>query len=194
MRVILNQPPRTPSAFLRKQLNWTALAQRRQNHMLSQVHQCLIGRAPQYLRDKFVRNSCFYSCTRGANNLHIPQPRTNMLKYLRWHSHIDNMRRTCLCKIAATRRASSYLPCHIRRMLYLSFVLLHFEYCSVVWHHCGTALTSRLEGVQNYALRVILKKPPRSDTEEMRSQLNLLSLSRRREISMILSQVEGKLA
>ena len=79
MRVILNQPPRTPSAFLRKQLNWTTLAQRRQNHMLSQVHRCLIGRAPQYLRDKFVRNSCFYSSTRG--NLHIPQPRTNMLKY-----------------------------------------------------------------------------------------------------------------
>ena len=46
MRVILNQPPRTPSAFLRKQLNRTTLAQRRQNHMLSQVHRFLIGRAP----------------------------------------------------------------------------------------------------------------------------------------------------
>ena len=62
-------------------------------------------------------------------------------KHLRWHSHIDNVRRTCLCKIAAIRRASSYLPCHIRRMLHLSFVLLYLEYCSVVWHHCGAALT-----------------------------------------------------
>ena len=28
-----------------------------------------------------MRNLCFYSCTHGANYLHIPQPHTNMLKY-----------------------------------------------------------------------------------------------------------------
>ena len=38
-------------------------------------------------------------------------------------------------------------------------VLSHLEYCSVAWNNCGATLTSRLERVQNYALRVILNKP-----------------------------------
>ena len=107
-------------------------------------------------------------------------------KHLRWHLHIDNVRKNCLGKIAAIRRASSYLPGHIRRTLYLSFVLPHLEYCSVAWNNCGATLTSRLERVQNYALCVILNKPPRSNTEEMQSQLSLPSLSCRRKISTIM--------
>ena len=96
------------------------------------------------------------------------------------------MRKTCLRKLAAIRRASYYLPSQIRRTLYLSFVLPHLEYCSVVWHNCGATLTKRVEHVQNYALRIILNKPPRSSTEEIRSQLSLPPLSCRRDISMIL--------
>ena len=61
-------------------------------------------------------------------------------KHLRWHLHIDNVRKNCLGKIAAIRRASSYLPDHIRRTLYLSFVLPHIEYCSVVWITVGQPL------------------------------------------------------
>ena len=107
-------------------------------------------------------------------------------KHLRWHIHIDKVWKNCLDKIATTRRASSYLPGHIRRTLYLSSVLPHLEYYSVVWNNCAATLTSRLERVQNYALHVILNKSPRSSTEEMRSQLSLPSLSCTREISTIL--------
>ena len=94
--------------------------------------------------------------------------------------------KNCLGKIAAIRRVSTYLPGHIRRTLYLSCVLPHLEYCSVVWNNCGAGLTSRLERVQNYALRLILNKPPRSSTEEMWSQLSLHTLSCRRKISTIM--------
>ena len=106
--------------------------------------------------------------------------------HLRWHAHIDNVWKGCLGKIAAIRRACHYLPSHINRTLYLSFVLPHLEYCSVVWGNCGTTLSSRLERVQNYALHVILhvilNKPPRSNTEEMRSQLSLPPLSSKRKL------------
>ena len=96
------------------------------------------------------------------------------------------MRKTCLDKIVAIRRASYYLSSQIRRTLYLPFVLPQLEYCSVVWHNCGATLIKRVERVQNYALRIILNKPPRSSTEEMRSQLSLPPLSCRRDISTIL--------
>ena len=102
-----------------------------------------------------------------------------------WTSTCTGIFTLTMCeKIAAIRRASSYLPGHIRRTLYLSFVLL--EYCSVAWNNYGATLTSRLERVQHYALRVILNKPPRSNTEEMQSQLSLPSLSCRRKISTIM--------
>ncbi len=94
-------------------------------------------------------------------------------KHLCWHPHVDKVRRQCFGKIVAIRRASAYLPPLICRTLYLSFVLPNLEYCSVVWDRCGAALTCKLERVQNYALRVILKKPPGSNTVEMQNQLNL---------------------
>ena len=64
MRVILSEPPGTPSAPLRTQLGWSTLHKRRQNFLLCQVHRCVL------LNNKFVKNSCYYSNTRGADKLH----------------------------------------------------------------------------------------------------------------------------
>lgn len=113
-------------------------------------------------------------------------PRGHSDNHLRWHAHIDKVRKNCLGKIAAIRRVSQYLPSHIKRTLYLSFILPHLKYYSVVWGNYGTTLSHRLERVQNYALRIIMNKPPRSNTEEMRSQLSLPPLSSRREATVIL--------
>ena len=35
----------------------------------------------------------------------------------------------------------------------------------MVWNSCGTTLSDRVERVQNYALRIILRKPPRTRSE-----------------------------
>ena len=80
MRVVLNKPPRTPSAPLRDELGWTTLHRRRHNATLCQVHRCVLKQAPSYLSGKFVKNSCTYSSTRGADKLHLPQPRTEMYR------------------------------------------------------------------------------------------------------------------
>ena len=101
-------------------------------------------------------------------------------KQVSWKLHIANVRRVCLGKVAANRRASVYLPMQVRKMLHSSFVIPHLDYCSTVWHNCGAVLTGRVERIQNYALRVILKKPSRSDTMEMRRQAGLNTLERRR--------------
>ena len=100
-------------------------------------------------------------------------------KQLSWKSHIDNVQRICLGKIASIRRSSVYLLKQVRKMLYLSFLIPHLGYCSVVWHNCGVVLPSRVECIQNYALSVILKKPSRSDTKEMCSQLSRPTLEHR---------------
>ena len=72
-------------------------------------------------------------------------------------------------------------------MLYLlTFISPHLDYCSVVWHICGVVQTTRVEHIQNYAIRVILKKTSRSNTKEMHSQLSLPTLEHRRLTSTLL--------
>ena len=52
------------------------------------------------------------------------------------------------------------------------FVLPQLDYCS---HMCGATLTRRVEWVQNYALRMILRKPLRTSSEVLKQKLDMLS-------------------
>ena len=87
---------------------------------------------------------------------------------LDWKRHIDGVCRKYLAKLSAIRRASAYLPSHVRKMHYQAFVIPHLDYCSVVWHSCGATLTQKIERVQNYALRMILNKPHRTGSEPLK--------------------------
>ena len=59
-------------------------------------------------------------------------------------------------------------------------MLPHLDYCSLVWNSCGTTLSDRVERVQNYALRIILRKPPRTSSEALCQTLSWTTLKRRR--------------
>ena len=50
------------------------------------------------------------------------------------------------------------------KILYKAFVLPYLTYCCCVWHFCSKTVSDRLQRVQNYAMRVILKKPPRTSS------------------------------
>ena len=88
-------------------------------------------------------------------------------------------------KLAVIRRARSYLPCHIRKLLYQSSVLPHLDYCSVVWNSCGATLAKSIERVQNYALRMILQKPPLTSSESLRQTLVWTTLETRRQNALL---------
>ena len=99
--------------------------------------------------------------------------------------HIDSVRKKCLAKLALIRRADHYLPCSIRKLLYLAIVLPHLDYCSVVWHSCGTTLSDRVERIQNYAMRMILQKPPTTRSHPLRQMLGWTTLHHRRHLAML---------
>ena len=86
------------------------------------------------------------------------------------------------------RPAGHHLPCHTRKLLYQTFVLPNLDYCSVVWNSCGVMLSNKLEQIQNYALRLILRKPPRTSSAELRVALGWTTLKTRRN-NAILCQV-----
>ena len=108
---------------------------------------------------------------------------------LKWKQQIDCVRRKSLACLANIRRAGRYLPSHIRKLLYTSMVLPHLDYCSVVWNDCNAGLCNRVERVQNYAMRIILGKPPLTNSESLRTTLGWSTLKTRRRNAM-LAQVQ----
>ena len=71
-----------------------------------------------------------------------------------------------LCHVKAS------LPTVTRILLYRTLVLPHLEYCSAIWDPHTAELTSKVERVQNRAMRYILDKPPRTPPDSLRQQLN----------------------
>ena len=113
--------------------------------------------------------------------------RQDLVKHLgrgEWKSHIDRVRQKCFAGLASIRRAG-YLPCHVRKLLYQSLVLPHLDYCAVAWHSCGVVTSDRIERIQNYAMRVILRQPPRTSSEQLRQALGWTTLRRRRQNAML---------
>ena len=107
---------------------------------------------------------------------------------LSWSQHVEIVRKKSLAGLSAVRRASAYLPTATRRLLYNALVLPHLDYCSVVYHSCNISNSNKLERVQNYAMRVILKKPPRTPSEPLRDALGWTTLQLRRQ-NRLLCQV-----
>ena len=78
-------------------------------------------------------------------------------------------------KLAAIGRARSYLPCHIRKLLY------QFDYCSVVLSSSGATLAKSIKREQNYAHGLMLWKPPLTSSESLKQALGWTTLEKRRQ-------------
>ena len=101
---------------------------------------------------------------------------------LKWHEHITNVRKKCFTGLAKLRRLKDVLPLTTKRRIYNAIILPHLDYCSVVWQECAVSLRMKVERVQNYGMRLILSKPARTPSTEMRQILNWVPLERRREM------------
>ena len=77
------------------------------------------------------------------------------------------------------------LPMKTKKELYNTLVLPYLDYCSIVWQECSKEQVQRLERVQNYGMRIILSKPPRINSEEMRRELKWRTLEPRRNMRIL---------
>ena len=89
------------------------------------------------------------------------------------------MRRKCFGQLARLRKLKDVPPVAVKQKIYCALVLPHLDYCSVVWHECTGALNQRMKQVQNYRMRLILSKPYRTPSEEMRISLQWTALAER---------------
>ena len=95
--------------------------------------------------------------------------------------HISRLCQRTYSRLNFLNRISAFLPKDVLLRIYKQTTLPIIDYCSVVWHDCGSTLTKRVEKIQNRAMRIILQQGRKKCTQEMRSKLRLLSLYSRRQ-------------
>ena len=91
---------------------------------------------------------------------------------LSWRDHIEAVRRKCYAGLAKISRLRDSLPAVTKRRIYNALVLPHLDYCCVVWQECGKVLQQKVERIQNYAMRLICSKPPRTSSQDLRKSMN----------------------
>ena len=86
-------------------------------------------------------------------------------------------------EIAVLNRLKKILPFGLRLDIYRAFIAPHFNYCSESWHHCGKRGYTKLEKINEQALRFMTHD--KSITyETLLKQLNLLSPLNQRILKM----------
>ena len=76
--------------------------------------------------------------------------------------------------VEVLNRLKKILPFELRIDIYRAFIALHFNYCSESWHHCGKRGCTKLEKINERALRFVTGD--KSTTyETLLKQLNLQS-------------------
>ena len=108
---------------------------------------------------------------------------------LAWTEHIHSIRKKCLAVLSVIRRISIYMPTTLLKTLYKAFVLPCLTYCCCVWHFCSGIVSDHLQRVQNYAMRVVLKKPPRTSSYTCLQSLGWQTLYQHRCL-LLLCQVK----
>ena len=93
--------------------------------------------------------------------------------------HIANVCIRVSQQIAVLKRMKKILPFETRKCLYLGFLFPHFNYCSETWHFCNKNITTKLEKVNERALRFVVNEKQTSHCELL-DKLGLPSLAKQR--------------
>ena len=102
--------------------------------------------------------------------------------HLTWDDHVTYLSSKVSRNINLLRRLSWFLPRHVLMAFYSAYILPSFDYCNIVWHSCSAKLVTKLESLQNYAGRIILKKRRFCSATAVRKTLGWSTLQSRREL------------
>ena len=74
---------------------------------------------------------------------------------LTFTSHINKICRKAGRQVNVLRRLSHMLDVESRLAIFKAFIISNFNYCPIVWHLCGKVNTSKMERIQERALRFV---------------------------------------
>ena len=117
-----------------------------------------------------------------------------------WHGHmsgghvdifpyfypcINSICRKAARQLNVLRRLSSLLDQESRMAIFRAFIVSNFNYCPLVWHFCGKTNTSKMEKLQERALRFVFNDFTSSyDNMLEKAELTTLTLSRIKTLAL----------
>lgn len=125
------------------------------------------------------------------NNVEIERVKT--IKYLgviiddhlKFQDHLNAIKKKISSKIYLLARIRKKINLNVAKMIYLSTIQVHFDYCSSVLFLCNKQQLHTLQKLQNRALRVILTCPKSTNCQKMLDCLNMLNVSQRIEMNVL---------
>ena len=95
---------------------------------------------------------------------------------LKWNDHVSNVcRKMCNC-LGILRRIKPFVPQSSLITIYNTMFLPHLDYGIIVWSNCGHSNLSKLQKLQNTAMRIILGAPFRTHIKDMLKTLGFMDV------------------
>ena len=95
---------------------------------------------------------------------------------LSWEGHIKHIHNKISSNLYLLKQIKAYLSLDARKLFFNSYVLPHFDYCSVIWGNCSKSALNKLVKLQKRAARIILNKDYNSRTCDLFAELNWMLL------------------
>ena len=105
---------------------------------------------------------------------------------LTWKAHISHICNKMSKSIAILRMVRSVFPLYILRMIYMSIVFTHINYCILVWGGADKAHVEKLFKLQKKAIRIITKSSYLEHTAPLFKSQRLLTVYKVYELNCIL--------
>ena len=103
---------------------------------------------------------------------------------LTWSDHINMICGKVTRSLNLLRRLSWFLPRSLLLLYLKSYILPSFDYCDVVWSNCTQEESRRLETLLNFGCKVVLRRYRHYSSTAARKELDLTTLSLRRQLHM----------
>ena len=99
--------------------------------------------------------------------------------------HVSNICCKAGKQLSALARLSRILDIDTKLMIFNSFILSNFNYCPLVWHHCSTESTLKMEKIQERGIRFVYNDRESSYSELLtRAGKKMLYIDRLKKIAV----------
>ena len=113
---------------------------------------------------------------------------------LQWTKHVEKQTKKISCSIAMLRKVKPYVSQATLQMMYKSFVLPYFNYCSAIWYDGNKMHAEKMLKLQKRAARVITSSGLEERSSEIFQMLKwtkIQSILKKRELVMTFKALRG---
>lgn len=98
---------------------------------------------------------------------------------MNFDDQVKNCIKKTACKVNMLKRTARKLTFSTQKMLYNSFILSQFDYCSTIYLNINKEQMGEMQKIQNRAMRVLLNCERTTSKKHMLDKLKWLSVSQR---------------